>query len=1160
VALAAPARGKLGSGAFGVEACVRALAGKSADSGVFAAVLPAAMSGDLAALEALLAQYSGAGAGGDGAPWIAGGDAPSLADLVVALCPAVLQSWIAPGTPATPPSLRRLAASVLAHSPTVAAAFPGLGGARSAAPASALVSLAEGSGPDALAAAVRKPGEHPEWSADRVRSSFVEFFEARGHVAWPASPVVPLDDPTLLFVNAGMCQYKSLFLGVADPRTPMGALTRAANSQRCIRAGGKHNDLDDVGRDVYHHTLFEMLGNWSFGDFFKRESIEWSWDLLTRVYGLPEDRLYATYFEGDAAQGLEADTEARDLWLTKLPASRVLPGNAKDNFWEMGDQGPCGPASEIHYDRIGGRDAAALVNQDDPDVLEIWNLVFIQFNREPSGLINLPKRHVDTGMGLERVASILQGQRSNYMIDGFAGLFAAIKAEADGDKTRDTSVNAAGEKRGPLPVYGDKTGVADTDGIDMAYRVLADHARTLSFALTDGARPGPEGRGYVLRRVLRRAVRYGRETLGLPSGFFARLCDAFVTLYADAFPELAVARADIKAVIEDEEESFGRTLSKGLERFGQVAAACAEAGGVKIVSGADAFLLWDTYGFPVDLTELMATEKGLTVDMAAFEAELAAAKEKSRAGGKGKGGTGVGLKFQAEATGWLVAEGIPQTSDEGKYGPGGASAPSTPGEGLAVARSKVLAVLTRNGFKPSSNACPDGVFGVVLDKTTFYAEAGGQVGDSGWLTMADGNRIDVHDAQTAAGYVLHLCSGGGDAAAPAVVSVGDVVDVAVDRARRAAIAPNHTLTHVLNHALCRVLGPQVAQKGSVVDEGRLRFDFSHGSPVTVTELAEVEKRCCAAITADLNVSCKVVPLDEAKAIRGLRAVFGEAYPDPVRVVAIGADVDALLADRDNAENEERAIEFCGGTHLTQLGQAGSFVLLSEEGVAKGVRRIQAATGVAADEAAAQGATLAAKVAAAASASDDDLKTTVGALAQEVDDSGAGAVQKAKLRAAVGALQARVVEAGKRAAKEAAATASAACVEASAQCLASGGRWAVLCLADGLDAKALGAAWTEVSKSEAVAKAPKGFALALVSRLPDKGKTVVFAAATPDAAKELPAGAWAGAALSALGGKGGGKPTLAQGMAPKGWSDGAEDAAALEKAVEALQALAVEKCP
>ncbi len=483
---------------------------------------------------------------------------------------------------------------------------------------------------------------HP--SSDQIRQTFIDYFAKRqGHTHWPSSPCVPHDDPTLLFTNAGMNQFKPIFLGQVAPGSPMAGLKRAVNSQKCIRAGGKHNDLEDVGKDTYHHTFFEMLGNWSFGDYFKDEATAWSWELLTSVYGIKPDRLYATYFEGNAALGLPPDEETRQFWLRYLPSDHVLPGNMKDNFWEMGDTGPCGPCTEIHYDRIGDRNAAHLVNTGDPDVIEIWNNVFIQFNREEGGgLKPLPARHVDTGMGFERLTSVLQNVRSNYDTDIFAPIFLSIE-----------------RLTGARP-YGGRLGAADRDNADTAYRVIADHIRTLTFALTDGAVPSNVGRGYVLRRILRRAVRYGRQMLGAKTGFFAQLVPVVVDRFGNAFPELKKNPQKVIDIIKEEEESFGKTLDRGIKLFAEVAGRSQNA-----ISGADAFKLYDTYGFPVDLTALMASERGLTVDMDGYEAERKKAEELSRAGG-GKEGEKQ-FTLSGDETARLARLGIEATDDTHKF-------------------------------------------------------------------------------------------------------------------------------------------------------------------------------------------------------------------------------------------------------------------------------------------------------------------------------------------------------------------------------------------------------------------------------------------------------------------------------------------------------------
>eukprot|EP01032_Pedospumella_encystans_P028455 gene28455-32140_t len=444
--------------------------------------------------------------------------------------------------------------------------------------------------------------ETMKWPKDKIRTTFIEFFTKKyGHTFWASSPVVPVNDPTLLFANAGMNQYKPLFLGTCDPSLEMYNLKRAVNSQKCIRAGGKHNDLEDVGKDVYHHTFFEMLGNWSFGDYFKEEAITWAWECLTVDFGLNPDRLYATYFGGDATQGLEADLEAREIWLRFLPANRIIACGCKENFWEMGATGPCGPCSEIHYDRIGDRDAAYLVNADVPDVIEIWNNVFIQFNRETDGsLKELPNKHVDTGMGFERLSSILQGHQSNYDTDIFTPIFEAIRQVTN------------------CRPYEGKLGPEDVGLIDMAYRVIGDHIRTLTFAITDGAVPSNEGRGYVLRRILRRAVRYGQEMLSAPAGFFTKLVPVVVANFGDTFPELRQRQAYVESIIADEEQSFNRTLDQGVKHFKKVVAGL-QASGATVVPAKDAHVLFSSMGFPLDLTELMAAELNMTVDTAGFE-------------------------------------------------------------------------------------------------------------------------------------------------------------------------------------------------------------------------------------------------------------------------------------------------------------------------------------------------------------------------------------------------------------------------------------------------------------------------------------------------------------------------------------------------------------
>ncbi|KAG4979392.1 hypothetical protein JHK82_032637 [Glycine max] len=727
--------------------------------------------------------------------------------------------------------------------------------------------------PSSSAAAMPGAETHDvEWPAKRVRDTFFSFFQDKNHVNWKSSPVVPFNDPTLLFVNAGMNQFKPIFLGTADPNTGLSKLSRAFNTQKCIRAGSKHNDLDDVGKDTYHHTFFEMLGNWSFGDYFKVEAISWAWDLLTKVYKLPSDCIYATYFGGDDKSGLAPDLEARDIWLKFLPPGR-------DNFWEMGDTGPCGPCTEIHFDRIGNRDAASLVNNDDPTCVEIWNLVFIQFNREADGSLKpLPAKHVDMGLGFERLTSILQDKMSNYDTDVFLPIFDVIQWAT-----------------GARP-YSGKVGPDDVDNVDMAYRVVADHIRTLSFAIADGSRPGNEGREYVLRRILRRAVRYGREVLKAKEGFFNGLVSIVVNVMGDVFPELKQQETHIRNVIEEEEESFGRTLIKGIEKF-ETAVRHVQG---KILSG--------EARFPLDLTQvggllqyiaLMAEEKGLVVDFKGFDSAMEAARERSRsAQTKQAGGA---IVMEADATSALHKRGIVPTDDSFKYA------------WFKDHESVVKAIYTGSEFVDTVNTSDD--IGVVLESTSFYAEQGGQIFDTGSLEGLHAS-FQVRNVQVYGGFVLHIGNGTG-------VSVGDKV-------------------------VCKeVLGDRVDQKGSIVLPEKLRFDFSHGKPVDADNLRRIESIVNEQIKAEFDVSAKEATLAEAKGINGLRAVFGEVYPDPVRVVSIGQKVEDLLADPKNEKWLSFSSELCGvddlGTHISNTREAKAFALLSEEGIAKGIRRITAVT-------------------------------------------------------------------------------------------------------------------------------------------------------------------------------------------------------------------------
>ncbi|KAF9050994.1 hypothetical protein BDZ89DRAFT_977124 [Hymenopellis radicata] len=752
------------------------------------------------------------------------------------------------------------------------------------------------------------------WTATKVRQQFFDFFRSKGHTFVPSSPTIPFEDPTLLFANAGMNQYKSIFLGTVDPHSEMYTLKRAFNSQKCIRAGGKHNDLEDVGKDSYHHTFFEMLGNWSFGDYFKKEAIGYSWELLTDVFGLPKDRLYVTYFEGDAKNGLEPDLEAKQYWIEQgVPEDHILPGNAKDNFWEMGATGPCGPCSEIHFDRIGGRNAAHLVNQDDPDVLEIWNNVFIQFNREEDGsLKSLPSKHVDTGMGFERLVSVVQDKRSNYDTDVFSPIFAKVQ-----------------ELTGVRP-YGGKFGAEDQDGIDTAYRVVADHVRTLTFALSDGGVPNNIGRGYVLRRILRRGSRFARKKLGVTIGsFFSSLLPVVVDTMGHAFPELNKRVDEIKEILNEEEESFSRTLDRGEKLFEQYANRAREQG-LKELSGKDVWRLYDTFGFPEDLTRLMAEEIGLGINDKEFEEAQAQSKEASRSHAK-TDNAGV-VKLDVHDLSSLKAMNTPETDDSAKFNIGNINA-------------KVLSIYHNKTFHQStSGIAPGDKFGILLDKTSFYAEAGGQEADTGNIVIDGAADFEVSDVQVYSGYVLHT-----GRLKYGELSVGDEVVSSYDELRRWPLRNNHTATHILNFGLREVLGDHIDQKGSLVAPTKLRFDFSHKAAINPAELAKIEAISIEWIKKNVKVYSKNIGLDAAYKIPGLRAVFGEKYPDPVRLVTLEYDVDEISKDIENPKWRSTSVEFCGGTHVAKTGDIKDFVIIEESGIAKGIRRIIAVTGNEANE-------------------------------------------------------------------------------------------------------------------------------------------------------------------------------------------------------------------
>lgn len=943
-------------------------------------------------------------------------------------------------------------------------------------------------------------------TAAEIRQAFLDYFEEKGHTRVASAPLVPHGDDTLLFVNAGMVPFKDTFLGL-EKRPYL----RATSSQKCMRVSGKHNDLEEVGPSPRHHTFFEMLGNWSFGDYFKAESIAWGFELLTKTFGIPADRLYATYFRGEPSLGLEPDHEARDLWLRHLPPSHVLPGSMKDNFWEMGETGPCGPCSEIHYDRVGGRDAGTLVNTGDPDVLEIWNHVFIQFNREmvssppppsrgpgdppvppPSTrLVPLPARHVDTGMGLERLVSVLQNVRSNYDTDLFAPIFAAIE-----------------RLTGARPYMG-RVGAADEGNVDTAYRVVADHVRCLTFALTDGAVPGNEGRGYVLRRILRRAVRFGRQMLGARTGFLSRLVPAVVDKMGDAFPELRNDPDRVERIIREEEESFGKTLDRGIGLFEEAATRA------RSLAAHDAFKLYDTYGFPIDLTVLMARERGITVDVAGFEKLMEEARERSRAGAK-EGGEAA-LALSADAIARLRHMHVAPTDDADKF------------HGRDI-RATVKAIWNGENFDDSARAGSAGLrpIGVILDRTNFYAEMGGQVADHGRLVEVGEHvggatpvnaEFEVADVRAFGGYVLHA-----GRVTRGELRVGETVLLHVDHARRGPIAANHTATHLLNFALRRVLGAHVDQKGSLVAPDRLRFDFTNAGPVTPEQIEEVEGVVRGAIAADLPVYADTAALPVARRIAGLRAVFGEAYPDPVRVVSIGRPVAELIADPGNLEWNNYSVELCGGTHLPSTGAAGAFAVVHEESVAKGIRRVVALTGVPARAAIAAAEGLARRVAEAGTLAGDDLQRELAAITHELDQLTLPVPEKARIRAGVSALAEKVKAAAKQAAAGRRHEAAMRARQAGQAAREAGDRVVVATLELGSDRGA-------IEQAVRTIRDLCPHAAVMVLSL-DEGKVSVMAG-VPDAAVKagLNAGEWVRETAKVLGGKGGGRPDAAQGAGP-----------------------------
>ncbi len=708
-------------------------------------------------------------------------------------------------------------------------------------------------------------------TSQNIRQTFLDFFKEKGHAIVPSAPLVVKDDPTLMFTNAGMNQFKDIFLGNRPAKD-----TRIADTQKCLRVSGKHNDLEEVGVDTYHHTMFEMLGNWSFGDYFKKDAIDWAWELLVKVYGLDPDRLYSTVFKGDDADNLPADTEAEELWKQYLPAERILRASKKDNFWEMGDQGPCGPCTEIHVDlrssaeraKVPGRE---LVNNDHPQVVEIWNLVFIQFNRKADGsLESLPSKHVDTGMGFERLCMALQGKTSNYDTDVFSPIIAAI---SEITKVPYTSTDSKQ---------------------DIAIRVISDHIRAVSFAIADGQLPANNGAGYVIRRILRRAIRYGYSFLNVHEPFMHRLVAVLAEQMGPFFPEIKAQQKLVEKVIQEEEQSFLRTLSKGIERFN----AHVDGMSGKVVDGQFAFDLYDTFGFPIDLTELMARERGLTVDSEGFQKGLAEQKTRSRA---------VAVTDNSD---WVIVH-------EGES------------EFIGYEEDESFTRMLRYRKVKSKGK---EFYQVVLEKNPFYAEGGGQVGDVGVLCNAkedypgfirDMKFVEVFNTTKENNLAVLHCD-----ALPSDPS--GIIHAEVDFVKRGDTQRNHSATHLLHAALREHLGTHVEQKGSLVNSDCLRFDFSHFSKLTEDEITRIERDVNLDIQSNIVLEeFRDMPIEEAKAM-GAMALFGEKYGDNVRVIAFDRSL---------------SVELCGGTHVSATGEIGLFKIVSEASVAAGIRRIEAVTGM-----------------------------------------------------------------------------------------------------------------------------------------------------------------------------------------------------------------------
>ena len=697
--------------------------------------------------------------------------------------------------------------------------------------------------------------------SNKIRQAFLDFFASKGHVIVPSAPMVVKGDPTLMFTNAGMNQFKDIFLGNAPRKYP-----RAADTQKCLRVSGKHNDLEEVGHDTYHHTMFEMLGNWSYGDYFKKEAIAWAWELLHDVYHLPAERMYATVFEGSEEDGVPFDQEAYDYWRRFLPEDHIIRGNKHDNFWEMGETGPCGPCSEIHYDlrdeaEIAAKPGREMVNAGHPQVIEIWNLVFMQFNRKANGsLEELPARNVDTGMGFERLCMILQGKKSNYDTDVFQPTIGRIAA-------------LAGKRYG------------EDEKVDVAMRVIADHLRAIAFSIADGQLPSNVKAGYVIRRILRRAVRYGYTYLGFTEPTICKLVAGLVEQMGGQFPELKAQQALIEKVIEEEEASFLRTLATGINLLDGVIERTRREGKT-LISGKDAFVLYDTFGFPIDLTELIAREQGVGVDLEAFEKELQTQKERSR------------NAAAVDTDDWVELMPLKESVFTGY---------DTLTDTVHIARYRRVTSKGRTSYQ------------LVFDRTPFYGNSGGQIGDVGYIENAN-ERIAVVATEKENGQIIQIVEQLPENPAAEFRAV-------VDAEKRQAAANNHTATHLMHEALRKVLGTHVEQKGSMVTPEMLRFDFSHFQKVTPAQLREVEQLVNRAVRADYPLEEKRDATKEEAAAAGAMMLFGEKYGDRVRMVRFGTSV-----------------ELCGGTHTRATGTIGLFKILNESAISAGVRRIEAVTG------------------------------------------------------------------------------------------------------------------------------------------------------------------------------------------------------------------------